>query len=676
MRKKKRGAALVIVVLTMSILFILGTTMLSVANFSYKSRIRESNRIRNLYGADSGVNVVENIITLTCEKAIDYGRKDIKSSIEDISKSELEINNEFKSSFIKFLDKSVMIEEEPIPLIKYLITNLKYINEIKISGEKWSIDLSEAWNEATSSEITINSYEVNEEDNEIIIEVESSFKDQSSQLKNERIISTTFVLTAPDYGSSVNKIMIYPVYEGKVITADGNIDINGEVDIYGDIWNKGSFNLKENMNYIFDKYKGGITINDGNVNIDGNVYTASTFQVANKSTAYINGKIYSLNTYIGKRKAGDESRENKITINDILVVNNDLSINSSSSTIRLRENFYGINDKNYKNISNMEKALNSSSIIVNSIDEDNLALIMEKDAYIMGVAYLDVESEVGERYQTGESIAVKGNYLAYTEVLEGYEDKVILEYYNPLHLIDSINDSDDYISKSEYFTEYYSYKYGNGNKLRSGGIEVSGNIYSTGAYINNGQAFHGNWTNETISEVNTIRESFATQVFSMGYISNGKSALNIYENQEVIKTVDTEIDFKQIKNIDESKLNMNDGLLIFNDDAHKEIIIENGYINGVAIEKAVIITNGDVIIKGQWDFTGNIITAGNVVIEEKGKVSLSYDPKVTRKIISNNYKEIKDIFKGEAISHEVNVESSNSYDADSYLKTTNWKIVK
>ena len=131
-----------------------------------------------------------------------------------------------------------------------------------------------------------------------------------------------------------------------------------------------------------------------------------------------------------------------------------------------------------------------------------------------------------------------------------------------------------------------------------------------------------------------------------------------------------------MKNIDESKLNMNDGLLIFNDDAHKEIIIENGYINGVAIEKAVIITNGDVIIKGQWDFTGNIITAGNVVIEEKGKVSLRYDPKVTRKIISNNYKEIKGIFKGEAISHEVNVESSNIYDADSYLKITNWKIVK
>ena len=430
------------------------------------------------------------------------------------------------------------------------------------------------------------------------------------------------------------------------------------------------------MNYVFDKYKGGITIDDGNVSIDGNVYTASTFQVANKSTAYINGKLYSLNTYIGKRKAGDESRENKITINDILVVNNDLSLNSSSSTIRLRENFYGINDKSYKNIANIEKAMNSSSIIVNSIDEDSSALIMEKDAYIMGVAYLDVESEEGEKYQTGESMAVKGNYLAYTEVLEGYEDEVTLAYYNPLHLIDSIKNSDDYASKSEYFTEYYSDKYGNREKLRDGGIEVSGNIYSTGAYINDGQAFRGNWTNETISEVNTIRESFATQVFSMGYISNGKTALNIYENQEVIKTVCTEIDFQQMKNVDESNLNMGDGLLILNDDAHKEIIIENGYINGVAIDKAVIITNGNVIIKGQCDFTGNIITAGNVVIEEKGKVSLRYDPKVTRKIISNNYKEIKGIFKGEAISHEVNVESSNIYDADSYLKITNWKIVK
>ena len=71
MRKKKRGAALVIVVLTMSILFILGTTMLSVANFSYKSRIRESNRIRNLYGADSGVNVVENIINLPESNTLD-----------------------------------------------------------------------------------------------------------------------------------------------------------------------------------------------------------------------------------------------------------------------------------------------------------------------------------------------------------------------------------------------------------------------------------------------------------------------------------------------------------------------------------------------------------------------------------------------------------------------------
>ena len=38
----------------------------------------------------------------------------------------------------------------------------------------------------------------------------------------------------------------------------------------------------------------------------------------------------------------------------------------------------------------------------------------------MGVAYLDTDT----KYQTGESIAVKGNYLAYTDVLPGYADRV------------------------------------------------------------------------------------------------------------------------------------------------------------------------------------------------------------------------------------------------------------
>ena len=146
MRKKKRGAALVIVVLTMSILFILGTTMLSVANFSYKSRIRESNRIRNLYGADSGVNVVENIITLTCEKAIDYGRKDIKSSIEDISKSELEINNEFNNEAFNY-QKDVCspinsnnntLDINSINNLNNQQNNITYIQPITVTDENTS----------------------------------------------------------------------------------------------------------------------------------------------------------------------------------------------------------------------------------------------------------------------------------------------------------------------------------------------------------------------------------------------------------------------------------------------------------------------------------------------------------------------------------------------------------
>ena len=59
----------------------------------------------------------------------------------------------------------------------------------------------------------------------------------------------------------------------------------------------------------------------------------------------------------------------------------------------------------------------------------------------MGVAYLNATDESGNKYQTGESVAVKGNYLAYTDVddvLNGATN-VTLKYYSPLQLLESKN---------------------------------------------------------------------------------------------------------------------------------------------------------------------------------------------------------------------------------------------
>ncbi len=141
-------------------------------------------------------------------------------------------------------------------------------------------------------------------------------------------------------------------------------------------------------------------------------------------------------------------------------------------------NFYGINDKTDDSLTNISKAMKSSSIIVND-SSDTSTLAVNNDTCIMGVAYINT---LGDKYQTGESVAVKGNYAAYSDILPGYEDKVTLKYYNPLQLIETIEGD----TKDSYFKKYYD---ANKNSLRNGGVYLNKDkIYSTGAYVTKNKA--------------------------------------------------------------------------------------------------------------------------------------------------------------------------------------------
>lgn len=109
-----------------------------------------------------------------------------------------------------------------------------------------------------------------------------------------------------------------------------------------------------------------------------------------------------------------------------MITYNDLGINSLSSTITMN-NYYGINgettDSNNGGKNNASKR--SSCIIINNYNTIRSALNISNDAYIAGVAYIntgDENSDNGE-YETGESIAVRGNYKAYQEALTKIGEK-------------------------------------------------------------------------------------------------------------------------------------------------------------------------------------------------------------------------------------------------------------
>nr|WP_207745184.1 hypothetical protein [Clostridium tertium] len=677
----------------MAIIFTTGTTILAVTANDYKMRINQSKKLQNLYEADSGLDVVENIIVKTSQEAIKYADKEVKkkfTELDDKDRSKDKINEIFKDKFYEFLtvrNKEILNEKE-VEILEYLILEKKYIKSILESGKlEYDSAISNIENRFII-EIPEGGYVKNINNGKvsnITIEVKSNFESTEGQLKNKKTVSTKYSITAPDYNSEITSINIYPVFDGKAITADGNMNIESLgnksiVNISGDIWVQGNNNLGNSPEYTFDKYIGGIKLDNTSFDINGNIYTANTFHLNNLvNESSVNGDIYAKNIYIGKSINSNVSKLNNISFEKNVVVNNDLALNATNSSIVIKNNFYGINEKTTE-VSTANKALSSSSIIVN--DTSNTSTItVNKDSYIMGVAYLNATDESGNKYQTGESVAVKGNYLAYTDVddvLNGATN-VTLKYYSPLQLLESKNGQSNAIMKADYFAEYYS-KNNNSYNFNDGGVSLKKSVKSVGASVkdNQGNIQKSNINDSDISIVNEQRNEFARNVFAMGDTTGLGD--DLYDGQEVKRQVSNQVNFNEIRRVQGSSFDITEGMVILKGNENENIEIENGKIKGTDIElsKGLIIANGDITIDGNFNFTGNIITTGNIILKGEGEKNITYDTQVVRSILALNYDLLKDIFvKSQGDREEVKVTSASElYSVDKFLTKSLWRIVK
>lgn len=733
MKKKKRGSSFIIVIIIMAILFTTGSAILALAGSDYKMRVNSSRKLENMYAADSGLDLVYNVILKNSEAAIMYANQKISEEYngQEMTKElYAQINVDFKNEFIKFLGtKSLEAGKASTDaILSQGIRDLKYMefkekNNIVSSAFKnlFEDDIIFDWKYIDNDEkyeIEILEYTYDDAEKTIKIKVQSTFETVNKEIKNKKILETRYTVSTPDYKEPISSdsvvIDIYPVFDEKVITTDGNLTLDGNVYIKGDVWVQGNYKLGKNPAYAFDKYRGGISMKHGTLNMEGDLITNRTLHVDDLGEINIKGNAYALNAYVGSLTKGGICGKTKLSIDKgesiggDLIVNNDLSLNASHSDISMN-NFYGINETNETSIENIDKAMKSSSIIIN--DTTNTSILNVSDsAYIMGVAYIDT---LGDKYQTGESVAVKGNYLAYTEILEGYEDKVTLKYYDPLHLIETIrnengDESSDITEKARYFEKYYEkngMKISPDNKAGNGGIYLN-KVYSTGSYVNideNGNGTVG-YDNNSISDgvVTNKRSDFIRNVFSMGS-TNGidETDEEIYKQDKVIKSVENQINLKEI---DTTKpINEINGKLKINKNSNKTIVIKGSgddtfydrskydVIDAGETLKAIIITNGDVLVTGKVEFTGNIISSENVVIEgtnvsKAEDKKLIYDADVTRKIIAANYDILSEALKlgsstGQQDTVNVGDNINIGIDADGYnlkglVKGSNWKITK
>lgn len=689
LKRKKKGSAFLIVIISMSLIFITGTTILSVTANNYKMRKNESERIQNLYEADSGLNIVENIIIKTSEQAINYADKAVKQEfpkLEEKDRNNEKIDKLFKYKFYEYLEKEETYnnegKNEKVQILQYLILSKKYIDKINEDGSIIYKD-SEM---GKDSNIIIPEGGYNVSGDGITIKVQSAFETKDGELKNKKVVSTRYIVKAPDYNAKISNVAIYPVFDNKALTVDGDLNIiSGGTSILGDIWVKGLSDLKDSSPYIFNKYNGGIYIKNSSLDVKGEVLSANTLQLSNESNVKVEGNIYAKNIYSGKKIDEIVSSKNNLIVENNVIVNNDLVMNSTDSTIEIKGNFYGINDKT-TNGSTVEKALNSSSIIVNDISgkgESSPSLVVNKDSYIMGVAYLNATSD-GNKYQTGESVAVKGNYLAYTDI-DNVENGIELKYYNPLQLLESINGDSSLEMKAKYFTDYYN----SSNKeysLKDGGVDLKGNIYSVGASIKS-RKVQGAFYNESSNAViNNEKDNFTIDVLAMGDGTGIDILKDIYLKQEVVRTVSNQISFDEIKELGKQIIEGNEGkvILIGNGSEleikNQTLTIKNKTteVKNISIDKGLIITNGNINIKGDFDFIGNIITTGTVTLEGENKIT--YDSKLIRSILAENEDILSEIFKTKLSNQkaeEIKINSSaDIYETDTFLNKSSWKIVK
>jgi hypothetical protein len=771
------------VVIMTALIFTTATAMIALVTTDYKNRITNSRRLENMYGTDAEVDVVYNSIVKNCDAAIVYANHRAKIEIDNIEDKSPNVSNSYdriydqvnlvyKKAFIEFLNSNNSTGtglnnpaafDQVTQRLVYGIINRRYVvpastgvsdTELatinSTTAYPWIVNSIEGTKDSKqNAEFTINSFDKTNTDttNQIVIGISSTFTSTGNvdDMTNKRTVSMKFKINAPDYNQPIGnettnaETQAYPIE--KALVTDGNLNVNnGITSVDGDIWVKGK-NINYSGKYAYDKYKSGIFVKNGSelYSINGNILTASTINVQDHSIVAANNDVLSLNTYIGPTdKGGTDNPINDINnifvVNGKLVTNNDLTMNSKKSDAFINS-YYGINanttPENFVTLSDDDgdgetnggqASRSSSSIIVNEHEGSHLEI--QNDVYVAGVSYIEMESS----FKSGESVGVKGNYVAYSDVLPN-GDKVTFKDYNPLTLVENkiIMDAQGKekeepmktSEKAKYFNDFFA---NNSDKLDDGGIifDHPENLFTVGAYVY-GREF-GSTDKEFGSKgtavlqqdgeerLKTLRKYFAKQVFAMGGVFKDTSGnivddLDLYNGNKVENTVENQIDWINKdefipRTASEIKLDDAFGKFIFNKDATRDITITNSgiLIDGKLIDAristkgdgkqyALIVTKGKVNIQGDnVQFRGCIIAEDDINVDGAGSKDIVYDRDAVLSIKAS-YGDKADIFLGDPIAGtntnktvSTGVRSSTiqnePYDANTYLQKGLWRLEK
>ena len=720
MKKKKKASTLITLIIVIMVLTTVATALISLTFSSYRARIGETNRLENLYGAESGLDLVYNIIANSIEKAIDEGEKAVKDSGET---NYTKCNHIFKKKVSEYLQGNLKnnIENK----IWFDVKNNKD-ESIKLNNSKGKFKIDSNVEAVNTSKETVESGEYYKQfDIKLTSEFECNSKSGEGN-KTPRVIEARYTINVPNYLDIKYQTIYNKDYKKykQVIAVDGDIDLSGEVTIDGDIYAKGSSNNE--YTGIENKYNGGINISPSSkisVN-NGNIITPRTIEI-NSNAKLISEDIYGGNVNFGKRFSGDKYAKNGELKANSVWLRNDLAINSVGAKVDIN-NFYGINDfyslskvnddAKIETVVERKKEDLSSSIIIN---ENEAKINISDEAYIWGTAFVN-------SYETGESVSVKGNYKAYSYQLPLESGDAKFKYQDSMQLLYKIGENEvtvfdkaDYIKRYDKASEDTDFAI---DKPGTISLPVN-NTYSIASYITEstnkedklnkeGKLIEGTELITLIDkqkEVTKKQEEYTEKVFGMGSYnwSESDNKTEVFANGEIKKSVakgsktDGLVDFSKItEGVDKKKLAIKDkdGLekemwLTLNKDEKKDVVIigdggdstkykdsdEYIKITGSSIN-GLIVTAGDVIVTGKVDFTGTILAKGDLkIVNDNNKKTFTSGGTYADKIlqhekISTDVIEIPDtITEPESIVSE-RVDANKPYKIKDAIVKRLWKV--
>lgn len=632
MRKRKtKGSSMLLVIAVFGILATLALAMLGATYANYRLRVEENNRVKNLYSAESGIDKAYARITKVVEIAIEEGIA--SGNKETTIKKQNEI---FKGVYKDYIDDN---------LIDY------------VSGE-YVVNSNKAEVKCELKAPTIKKGDLDYK----IVKLTSTYKDDKGK---ERVVSVAYNLVTPeDYrildkaDGNTSKLINY------TLAADGNLTIatdsshvkEGKVEVDGNLWIQGL--RSENMvnNPTVDKYKGGIEINNTDIEFKGQVNTAANIAVDKSKVILkpitlglteVNNRIYAENIFLGNLAEGDVDSGIDVDCSKAeLYLANDLVIGASDAKINIK-NLYGFNDLNIAlPTDNGQVVRGSSSIIINSMKWPNNKgnLTVSDNAYLMGSAYIKTHREP---YQTGESVALKGNYKAYAKDSNGNYKDSQYEYLDPLVLItrNAQGQPLNVVDKAEHFVDYSN---SSDASIRAKGISLPQKTYTAGAYISGGKA-HGNSASlntEELDKIENMKKRFVQAVYYMG---NEDFDVNKFQQGKAIYTVENQINWDGVSSLIANRGNiiqLENMVILLNDDEDRDIEInddklilrhenkEATYNTEFNREESkdisyIVVTKGDVNYNGTKDYKGTIISLKDINIKNSkgliGTAKLSED---------------------------------------------------